>query len=70
MRNQKRWRVRVVRKVEGWVDVDAETSLQAECRAASIPNIIHVYSGSTISGDKPVGQIAPVGVLDEDEYQA
>lgn len=67
MRRQQLWRVRVRKAVEDWVDVTADTPLQAEELAASIPNVISVFGKSAISGMKPVGQTIPVGVEDDEE---
>lgn len=68
MKKQKPWQVRVVRKVEEWVTVYADTPLQAETLAAMLPQVLSVFSGSGIRGDKPAGQTPLVGVEeDEDE---
>lgn len=67
MRRQKTWRVRVRRSIEDWIDVSADTPLQAEELAASIPGVINVFGKSAISGDKPVGQVAPVGIHDDED---
>jgi hypothetical protein len=66
MRRQKTWKVRVVRKLEDWIDVQADNPLQAELLAASIPNIVSILTGMTMLGDKPIGE-APAGVEDGDE---
>lgn len=68
MPKQRTWRVRVVRKVEDWVDVDADTPLSAENLAALLPQVVSVFGGSAMRGDKPVDQIPPIGVEEEDEY--
>lgn len=67
MRRQKRWRVRVKRAIEDWVDIAADTPLQAEQLAATIPNVISVFGQSAISGDKPVEGPVPVGVIDDED---
>ena len=67
MRRQKTWRVRVRRSVEEWVEVQADTPLQAEQLAASIPQVLSVFSGSAMRGDKPIDQIPPAGVEDVDD---
>jgi hypothetical protein len=69
MRRQQTWRVRVRRTIEDWVDVQADTILEAEEKAADLPNVARVLTGSTIRGDKPVGQyVPPAGAIeDEDE---
>jgi hypothetical protein len=70
MPKQRTWRVRVVRKAEDWVDVVADTPLQAENLAAVLPQVISVFTGSALRGDRPVGQnTPPVGVEDDEEDQ-
>jgi hypothetical protein len=65
MRRQKTWKVRVVRKIEDWIDVQADNPLQAELLAASIPNIVSILTGMTMLGDRPLGE-APAGIEDGD----
>jgi hypothetical protein len=68
MKKQKPWQVRVVRKVEEWVTVYADTPLQAETLAATLPQVLSVFSGSVIRGDRPKDEAPLVGVEeDEDE---
>ena len=59
MRRQKTWRVRVVRKVEEWVSVQADTPLQAELLAATLPMVLSVFGGSAMRGDKPIEGMTP-----------
>jgi hypothetical protein len=66
MRRQKTWKVRVVRKLEDWIDVQADNPLQAELLAASIPNIVSILTGMTMLGDRPLAE-APAGIEDGDE---
>jgi hypothetical protein len=61
----KRWRVRVRRSVDDWVEVMADDRLQAEAVAASMPFVLSVFGGSAIPANKAVDQIPPVGVEDE-----
>lgn len=67
MRNQKPWQVRVVRAVEEWVTVFADSSKQAEELAAVMPKVLSVFGGSVIRGDKPIDQISPIGVEEGDD---
>ena len=69
MRKQKPWRVRVVRKVEDWVEVHADNPLQAEQLAVVLPMVISVFGGSAIRGDKPVDFIPAAGVIDDEDEQ-
>lgn len=62
----KNWRVRVLRKVEDWVEVQAENGEQAEQLAVNLPYVISVFGKSAISADKPLTTIDPLGVLDDD----
>lgn len=67
MRKQKIWRVRVYRKIEDWVDVSADTPLQAEQQASILPGVLSIFSGLTIRGDKPISQLSPVGVVEDED---
>jgi hypothetical protein len=67
MRKQRLWRVRVRKSVEDWVDVQADTPLQAEKLAATLPFVISVFTGSVIRGDRPIDQGPPVGVQEDDD---
>ena len=67
MRRQKTWRVRVRRSVEEWVDVQADTPLQAETIAATYSGVISVFGQSAMPGDRPVDRPLPVGVEDDEE---
>ena len=70
MRRQKTWRVRVVRKVEEWVSVSADTPLQAETIAASMPMVLSVFGGSAMRGDKPIeGMTPPLTASIEDDEE-
>ena len=62
-----RWRVRVRRTVEDWVDVQAPTKEEAEKVASTMAGVVSVMPGNTISGEKPVGYMIPIGVEDEDD---
>lgn len=67
MAKQRIWRVRVVRRVEDWVDVNADTPLQAETLAANLPLVLSVFTGSAMRGDKPVDFIPAAGIQDDEE---
>lgn len=67
MRRQKLWRVRVNRVVEEWVDVSADTPLQAEQLAANLPKVISVFTGSALRGEKPVGTHVPAAGIEDGE---
>lgn len=67
MRKQKLWRVRVVRKVEEWADVESETPLQAETLAAMLPGVLNVFAGSALRGDRPIGSVPALGVIDDED---
>jgi hypothetical protein len=63
---KKRWRVRVWRKIEDWIEVQAEDTLQAEAIAITMPGVISVF-GQVIPANKAVERLPPVGVLDDEE---
>jgi len=63
----KKWRVRVYKKVETWIEVQAENSLQAEALAANVPFVLSVFGNSAISGDKPIDGPVPIGMTDLDD---
>lgn len=65
MYGKKRWRVRVSRKIEDWVECQADTAQEAELLASAFPGIVHVFPGSTISAEKPVGTVVPIGAQDD-----
>ena len=65
--NQKRWRVRVYRKVEEWVEVQADDEIRAEALAAQLPLVVSVFRQSAISADKPLASTDPLGVLGDDD---
>lgn len=55
MNSMKPWRVRVMRAVEVWVDVQAESSAQAEALARNLPQTLSVFGGSAIRADRLAG---------------
>lgn len=65
MIKKKTWQVRVYRKVEGWVNVQADTAHEAELKAMGLPNVLSVFGKSAIRGDRPVGQVVAQGVEDD-----
>jgi len=56
------WRVRVMKKVEDWVDVQAENARSAELAANFVPGVISVFGKSAIPVDKPVEGDRAAGV--------
>jgi len=66
-KKKKRWRVRVLRKIEDWVEEVADTAQEAEILASTKPGIISIFPGMTMSGEKPVGTHVPIGVVEDDE---
>lgn len=60
MRKKKFWRVRVYRKVEDWVTVQADTGLQAEQLALNMPFILSVFGQSAMPGNKAVDNLSAV----------
>lgn len=67
MQRKKPWRVRVMRKVEDWVQVEADSAPAAEVLAGQLPFVLSVFGKSAIPGDKPLVSTDPRGVLDDDE---
>lgn len=67
MRRQKAWRVRVKRTIEDWIEVQADSPLQAETLAATMPMVLSVFGGSAMRGDKPIDSIPPAGVQDDED---
>lgn len=63
----KRWRVRVMKLVEDWVEVQAESADQAEFAAANLPYVKSVFGKSPIPADKPLAASHPLGVLDDND---
>lgn len=54
-----------MKKVEATVQVEAETSAQAEHDAAYVPGVISVFAKSAIRADHPAGSEQQQGVEDE-----
>lgn len=67
MRKQKFWRVRVYRKVEEWVTVQADTGLQAEQLALNMPFVLSVFGQSAMPGNKAVDSLSAVAMVEEEE---
>jgi hypothetical protein len=59
------WRVRTRRLLETWVDVTAHTKEEAETLAASLPQVMSVFTGSAVRADLKETQPKDVGVEDE-----
>jgi hypothetical protein len=62
-----RWRVRVKRTIEDWVEISASTKPEAEKAASTMAGVVAVLPGMTISGEKPSGYMIPIGIEDDDE---
>jgi hypothetical protein len=63
----KRWRVRVRRTIEDWVEVQADTAELAEQQALTLPGIVYVMTNYTMSAEKPIeGKLAGVEDYDTD----
>ena len=56
------WRVRVKRAIEDWVDVEAESAVEAEQKAIAVPGVLSVFSRSAVRGDFVAEADRPVGV--------
>jgi hypothetical protein len=67
MRKQKLWRVRVYRKVEEWVTIKADTALQAEELAITLPFVLSVFGKSAMPGNKAVDSLSAVAMVEEEE---
>ena len=65
--DQKKWRVRVYRKIEDWVEVQAESSDQAEFAAGNLPGVVHVFGMSATPANKPLASTDPLGVLGDED---
>jgi len=59
------WRVRVKRAIEDWVDVEAESAVEAERKAIAVPGVISVFGRSAVPGDFRAEAERPVGVTEE-----
>jgi hypothetical protein len=59
------YRVRVHRKIEDWVEVEAADAAEAERLAINIPGVISVFPRSAMLGDKPVPREAQQGIETE-----
>ena len=47
------WRVRVMRKIEAFVDVQAYSAEGAESEAAKVPGVVHVFPKSAVKDIGP-----------------
>lgn len=59
------WRVRTLRLMEVWVDVEATSSLEAETLAAAFPGVQSVFGRSAVPADRLADKTPPAGVLDD-----
>jgi hypothetical protein len=59
---KKPWRVRVLKRQEDWIEIVAESAMDAEGIAISRPQVISVFHGSTIPGDKVASDEPAAGV--------
>ena len=56
------------RVVEDWVQVQADSPAEAETLAVLLPQVISVFTGSALKGDKPAGQyVPPAGAIEDEE---
>lgn len=68
MLKQQRYRVRVMRKVEDWVEVLALDQNQAEQEAVKMPHVLSVFSKSAIRADRPImNNVVPSGIMEDDD---
>lgn len=65
----KTWRVRVQRKIEDWVDVEADSADEANLKALQLPGILNVFTLNTIRGDRPVGTVVSKKQSVEDDEE-
>jgi hypothetical protein len=61
----KPWRVRVMRSVETWTDVTAQSAAEAEAEAAKVPGVLQVFARSAIRADLATAPEPPAGVREE-----
>ena len=59
------WKVRVKRAVEEWVQVEAESALDAESEAYNVPGVVSVFGQSAIRADFVPPEERQLGVLDD-----
>lgn len=59
------WRVRVMKKVEEWIDVQAASATEAESEAYKVPNVLSVFGRSAIPGDRMIEGDLFEGVREE-----
>ena len=50
------------RAIEDWVDVEAESAVEAEQKAIAVPGVLSVFSRSAVRGDFVAEADRPVGV--------
>lgn len=63
---QKRsWRVRVLRRVEDWIEIQADSAHDAEVEAVKRPGVLQVFSRMTIPADE--GRIPRLEGVRDDE---
>ena len=60
------FRVRVMRCIEAWVDVQAASPQDAERLAAAVLGVTNVFPRSAIRADLVAGARLPAGIEDED----
>lgn len=59
------WRVRIARRVEDWIEIQADTKHDAEVEATKRPGVLQVFPGMTVSADDvPIPRQA--GVRDDE----
>lgn len=62
MPKQESWRVRVMRAVESFVEVEAATPAAAEAAAKNLPGVISVFGRSAISARRPIDPDMPISI--------
>lgn len=67
MQMKKRWKVRVIRRMEDWTEIKAADATEAEALAANLPGVISILTGMTMSAEKPVSERVPLGLMDNDD---
>ena len=59
------WRVRVKRAIEDWVDVEAESAVEAEQKAIAVPGVLSVFGKSAVRSDFVAESERPAGVRED-----
>ena len=54
------------RAIEDWVDVEAESAVEAEQKAIAVPGVLSVFGKSAVRGDFVAEADRPVGVRENE----